>query len=385
MLHSLLRVLMQHTEVSIAHVIGENEQDIRFRAASGMAERRTRDRNEKEREDKGPHRGNSVQHGSCHTRHAYCAQSIKRQLPTGFSLPVPGRCAVLWKRFNRSLQTMSANPIDAQFDLRARHPNFQDYFDRNETLSQNALESLPSRLDVRYGPHPLQTVDFFPAPEPGGPIVIFIHGGYWRALDKKGYRFIAKALHRAGCAVSLFNYRLAPDVSLADIVADIRNALSLAIRTASDINGDPRKMHLTGHSAGGHLALMAALELQRSTSALLNSIRSVFSLSGLFDLSPIRQSFLNAALQLSEPDARAFSPLRQPIPILPFPLHFAVGSSETNAFIEQSKSMRERAQGQGNESAFELAQGLNHFEIVYDFGLEGGLLNKKLLKVVSGS
>ena len=278
---------------------------------------------------------------------------------------------------------MSSNPIDAQFNLRARHPNFQEYLDRNESLSATALASLPHQLDLPYGDHPLQTIDFFPASKPNAPIAIFIHGGYWRALDKRSYRFLAHALRGTGCATSLVNYRLMPEARMSDIVDDVLKAIELTARVARDNGANPQRLHLSGHSAGGHLALASAMRIQSQGNSLFPSIQSLFSLSGLFDLDPIRQSFLNEELNLSEQEVGEFSPLRDTGFHLPFPSVFAVGDGETDAFIDQSKAMSERILADGNDCVFELAPSLNHFDIVFDFGLQGGVLNGKLLDLVS--
>lgn len=280
---------------------------------------------------------------------------------------------------------MPANPIDAQFDLRARHRNFQDYFDRNEALSAQALEALPHDLDLPYGSHPLQTIDFFPADAPSSPIAIFIHGGYWRALDKGLYRFLAQSLHDAGCSTSLVNYRLMPDVGMADIVSDVERAIELTYEIATDQGAPGKSLHLCGHSAGGHLALTAAMRIHARNRPILSSIRSLFSLSGLFDLEPIRNSFLNAELNLSERDMLYFSPIHHKKLKLPFPMRFAVGSNETEAFIEQSQAISEWALAGGNQSAFELAERSNHFDIVYDFGISGGVMNSKLLELIESN
>ncbi len=276
----------------------------------------------------------------------------------------------------------SSHTFDDQFDLRSRHSDFQQYFDRNDSLSAEAVDALPCQLDIPYGNHPLQTVDYFPAKRGNAPIVIFIHGGYWRALDKRNYRFIALPFIDENCAVCSINYRLAPEIGLETIVDDVIKALHSIRKHATAINGNPNNLFVTGHSAGGHLALMSAMLLQRDNNPLLPSIRGILSLSGLFDLNPIRKSFLNETLNLDEPTATRFSPILNETFSIDIPLRFAVGGGETDEFIRQSKAIDVRMTANGNNSQFEILPDLNHFDIVYEFGKLDGVLTKQLLEII---
>lgn len=279
-------------------------------------------------------------------------------------------------------QTNSSHSFDEPFDLRSRHPNFQRYFDRNRSLSAQTIEALLCQLDVPYGDHSLQAIDYFPSKRENSPIVAFIHGGYWRALDKRDYRFIARPFHQAGCSVCIINYRLAPEVILEKIVDDVTKALRSIRDHASAINGDPNALYVTGHSAGGHLGLMTAMRLHSEDDPLLSSIKGILSVSGLFDLDPIRRSFLNADLHLSDADIAAFSPILNETFTTDIPLIFAVGGGETDAFISQSQAMNERLIANGNNSQFALLPKFNHFDIVYELGKPDGVLAKQLLEII---
>ena len=282
-------------------------------------------------------------------------------------------------------KTDPSESFDEPFDLRARHPDFQEYFDRNNELSAEAVEALPCQLDIPYGNHPLQAVDYFPASQGHSPIVVFIHGGYWRALDKSAYRFIARPFHQAGCATCQVNYRLAPEVGLEEIVNDVIAALQSIENHATAINGNPRALYLSGHSAGGHLALIAAMRLQQANDPLLSSIKGILSVSGLFDLDPIRQSFLNEDLQLDPATVAKFSPILNETFQTDIPMDFAVGASETEAFITQSRDINERMLANGNRSQFTLLPDLNHFNIVYELGKTDGVLTKRLLETIGSN
>ena len=272
--------------------------------------------------------------------------------------------------------------FDDQFDLRSRHADFQDYFDKNDSLSAKAVEALPCQLDIPYGDHPLQAVDYFPAKQGNAPIVIFIHGGYWRALDKKNYNLVAPPFIDSNCAVCSVNYRLAPEVGLEGILDDVTTALISIREHATAINGNPNDLYVTGHSAGGHLALMTAMLLQEKNDPLLSSIKGILSLSGLFDLDPIRNSFLNETLNFDDPIVTRLSPVLNEAFSTNIPLRFAVGGDETDEFIRQSQAISERMVANGNDSQCSLLPNLNHFDIVYELGKSDSVLAKQLLEII---
>lgn len=272
--------------------------------------------------------------------------------------------------------------FDDQFDLRSRHADFQDYFDKNDSLSAKAVEALPCQLDIPYGDHPLQAVDYFPAKQGNAPIVIFIHGGYWRALDKKNYNFVAPPFIDSNCAVCSVNYRLAPEVGLEGILDDVTTALISIREHATAINGNANDLYVTGHSAGGHLALMTAMLLQEKNDPLLSSIKGILSLSGLFDLDPIRNSFLNETLNFDDSIVTRLSPVLNEAFSTNIPLRFAVGGDETDEFIRQSQAISERMVANGNDSQCSLLPNLNHFDIVYELGKSDSVLAKQLLEII---
>jgi arylformamidase len=279
-------------------------------------------------------------------------------------------------------QTNSSHAFDDQFDLRSRNADFQEYFDKNDSLSAEAIEALPCQLDISYGNHPLQAVDYFPAKQGNAPIVIFIHGGYWRALDKKSYSFVAPSFIDSNCAVCSVNYRLAPEARLEEILDDVTKALRSIREHATAINGNPNDLYVTGHSAGGHLALMTAMLLQEKNDPLLSSIKGVLSLSGLFDLDPVRNSFLNETLNFDDSTVTRLSPILNEAFSTNIPLRFAVGGDETDEFIRQSQTISERMTANGNDSQYSLLSNLNHFDIVYELGKPDGVLKKQLLEMI---
>ena len=145
---------------------------------------------------------------------------------------------------------------DSQLDLRARHPDFQVFLDINEKESERVRTRYKCHLDEKYGEAPLQSIDIFPSNVPNSPIHIFIHGGYWRALDKASYSFVAEPFVKNNVTTCIVNYGLIPTVNMGGLLTDITSALRWIQYNASMYNGNPKQLIISGHSAGGHLALI---------------------------------------------------------------------------------------------------------------------------------
>ncbi len=268
-----------------------------------------------------------------------------------------------------------------QLDLRSRHPNFQDFLDINESASERIRNSHRCYLDEKYGTAPLQTLDVFPSDRPHSPIVIFIHGGYWRALDKRSYSFVAAPFIKNHLTVGVVNYRLIPTVNMAMVLEDIAASINWLRENAAKYNGDPNEVVLCGHSAGGHLALMTYLMYEN----LRPTIQAICSLSGIFDLAPIKDSYLNEVLALNQNEVEAFSVSIKDLSDLKCPTLLSVGRNETDLFIEQSKDLYTKNKLKAPIEYYEYPE-LNHYQIVQKLGQEGNPITDFILnKVRAGS
>ena len=267
------------------------------------------------------------------------------------------------------------NYFDQQLNLRARHPNFQEFIDFNHSESQRVREHYHCHLNIAYGRDPLQTLDVFPSPTPDAPILIFIHGGYWRALDKSSYSFVAEPFVRHHFSVFVINYRLIPQVDLSELVQDIVTATQWIRTHAQMYQGNPNAITMSGHSAGGHLALMVYLLNPK----LRAYIRAICSISGLFDLQPIQQSYLNDTLQLDDATVAAYSPVHQDLEVVQCPLLLSVGLGETPLFIEQSLHLYQ--QNKQNQLVKYLGiKDLNHYQMIHELGQEASPLTRFILQ-----
>jgi arylformamidase len=234
---------------------------------------------------------------------------------------------------------VSIDPLDLEYNPRIGVPDVAGIFARWQNDSREARERLACKLDLRYGAAPAETLDFFPAPGASRPVLIFVHGGYWRALDKQDFSSIAPAYVAAGFSVAVLNYGLAPATPLSAIVAQIRSACIWLYRNAGVLDVDPRHLVCSGHSAGGHLtAMMLATDWPQLAPDLPTRLLSgAVAISGLFDLDPIaRTPFVRDDLRLDAALVRQLSPTLLPL-YNDVPLLLAVGALETAEFHRQSQ------------------------------------------------
>lgn len=203
--------------------------------------------------------------------------------------------------------------------------------------SAAARESLRCRLGVRFGPTREEYLDIFPAGD-GAPVHVFIHGGYWRRFTAREHSFVAPALVEAGIAVLVVNYALCPAVTVDEIVRQVRAALAWAHGNAQSFGGDPERLSVSGHSAGGHLVGMAlATDWAGAYDLPADMLKGGAAISGLFDLAPFPYSFLQPALQLDWAQIRRNSPIGL-VPATGPAMTAAVGGAESAEFRRQSRA-----------------------------------------------
>jgi arylformamidase len=229
--------------------------------------------------------------------------------------------------------------LDREYNPRVQISNFGDFFARWKTQALKTRESLEGRLNLAYGTAPAETLDFFPAARANSPLLIFIHGGYWRALDKADFSWVAPPYVAAGISVAVLNYALAPRTPVPEIVHQIRRACAWVFCSARTLGFDLDRIFCSGHSAGGHLtAMMLATEWAAMSASLPQRLLAgALTISGVFDLQPLTQAeFLRKDLGLDENAAREISPaflgLHNDVPLLR-----AVGALESGEFHRQSE------------------------------------------------
>ncbi len=255
--------------------------------------------------------------------------------------------------------------LDRMYNNRALVPEHGVHMARWTEASRRARATFECELDVAYGDSAGEKLDVFPAPQARGPVMVFLHGGYWRALDKSDHSFVAPMFQDVGACVVVPNYDLCPAVTIPQITLQMVRALAWTWKNAPTYGGDPRQITVVGHSAGGHLAaMMLACDWRRWDPELpVDVVRKGLSISGLFDLDPIRRTpFLANDLRLTPGDARKASPALLPSP-LGATLYAVAGAEESPEFLRQNQLIRE-AWGEVCVEVCEALPDLNHFSVL---------------------
>ena len=256
---------------------------------------------------------------------------------------------------------------DKMYNNRALVPNFAEHFSHWQNESIKARLNQRAILDVAYGRGTKESLDLFPAHNPHSPVVIFIHGGYWRSLDKSDHSFIAPTFNHMGATVVVANYDLCPNVTIPQITMQMVKCIAWVYKNIKHWGGDPSQIHLAGHSAGGHLVamLMACHWSQYDAELPHNLIKNSLSISGLFDLTPLTKTpFLKDSLKLTDEDALRCSPAFFPAPETGKLISVA-GASESPEFVRQNHLIQE-AWGEHRVPVCEDLPGLDHFSILSD-------------------
>ena len=252
--------------------------------------------------------------------------------------------------------------LDAQYNNRAQIPEYVDYFDRWLAWSAETRTALPGGRDVAYGDLPVETLDIFPAEQPGAPILVMIHGGYWYSLDKHHDSFVAEGCRPHGVATVVINYGLAPDYRMDEIVRQNRAAAAWVWRNAASFGGDSSRIHVLGQSAGGHLAAMLLATDWPAFGADLppDLVKSTVSISGIYDLEPIRLCYLNDKVGLDAAEALRNSPVSQRYSV-PAPLMLVSGDIESEEYERQAEAMAAVWEAHGYPLSRLELPGYNHF------------------------
>ena len=271
---------------------------------------------------------------------------------------------------------------DQQYNPRETVTDFQAAFDRYDAGSAAALKSVRAYLDVPYGEHPMEKLDIFPAKGESRACLMFIHGGYWRALDKKSFAFLAPAFTKAGVTLANVNYALCPAVTVEDIVRQILQASAWLHRNASNFGAPHGKLYVCGHSAGGHLAAMMLAALWPTFRADLPKklFRGALAISGVFDLRPLlNTTFLANEVKLDAASARRLSPILMS-PATDTPIYTCVGGEESESFHDQSAALARQWQ-RVFAGSIEMP-GENHYTVIERLGDPDSALFKGALRMM---
>ena len=294
---------------------------------------------------------------------------------------------------NRKANDFDPTFLDQQYNARASIADVADIFKQWVTRSTFVRANTRCDVDISYTSNavadPAQTFDYFPnnisVVKP--PLLVFIHGGYWRSLDKSDFSFVAPAYTTRGCDVAIINYGLAPAIPLSVICQQTVRAIAYIYSQSDRFGFDPNNITVAGHSAGGHLAAMAfaacwdsVLTANSQQTLPKNLVKKAFALSGLFDLEPIRHvPFLRESVILTKDQATAVSPICFDQPNSGKILT-AVGEHESAEFHRQSALL---AQAWPDRSPrMQVIAGCNHLTVCNELADANSLTSKALASLI---
>ena len=265
------------------------------------------------------------------------------------------------------MNTWAPDWLDRMYNNRALVPEHAMHFERWAEASQDARDAHPCELDIAYGDGLMETLDVFPSAQRKAPVVVFIHGGYWRSLDKSEHSFVAPAFSNQGACVFIPNYALCPAATIPGITMQMVKALVWVYRNASRYGGDPQRIYVVGHSAGGHLTAMMLDCIWPAYAKDLPTdlVKGALSISGLYDLEPVRQApFLKDSLGLTPEQVSQASPALLPAPRQGV-LYAVAGADESAEFIRHNQLIQ-KVWGKKVVPVCELIAKRNHFNVLED-------------------
>jgi arylformamidase len=233
--------------------------------------------------------------------------------------------------------------------------------------ADKARSTLRSHLDIPFGPTVHETLDIFPADKPNTPVFVFIHGGYWRAFQSKNFHGVALGLQARGITTVVINYALCPFVTIDEITRQVRAAVAWTLRNIAQYGGDPTRVALGGHSAGGHLTAMCLqTEWQRDYGLAQDPLKAAVLVSGLFDLEPLRYSYLQPMIQLDDGIVKRNSPAFL-VRASTTPVWVTWGGAESTEFARQAQIYHDAWEAAGNAAELRAIPGADHFTVIHGF------------------
>jgi arylformamidase len=269
-----------------------------------------------------------------------------------------------WESWDRETMGRAYNAAAAVPESAAM---FKAWVERSKAFRAAHAE----HLDLVYGPRDRNRIDYFSA-GPGTPVLAFLHGGWWQLRAKEDFAFVAESFVAEGVSVAMVGYPLAPDATMDEIVADTHTAIRYLAAELPRLGGDPRHLVVSGWSAGGHLTTMVLEE---------PTVHAGVSISGLFDLRPLLNSYINDKLHMDADMAERNSPQFH-LPARSKRLELFVGGSELPEMIRQSKEYAAARTAAGLPAHFQEIRGANHYMMLDDMASPDGELHRAILSAL---
>ena len=260
---------------------------------------------------------------------------------------------------------MDQAALDDAYNQRIYAPNIDRVLAQHRYMNAQARSRLDAPERIAYGDAPIEGLDLYRTTRQNAPTLVFFHGGTWRSNRSDQYAYIAEPYVRAGANVVIPDFSPVHEIDggLAVLVDQVRRSVAWTFAHAAAIGGDASRVHVLGHSSGGHLAGAVLTTDWAGDYGLPNDVvRGGICVSGMFDLEPVRLSWRNSYLHLDAASVRALSPQRN-LDHLYAPVVLVYGSSETPEFQRQSRDFAAAARAAGKQVEVIMADSFNHFEI----------------------
>lgn len=287
---------------------------------------------------------------------------------------------VVFRNFNRAeLDQQYNNLAKVSPDVLKAHRQYW------EQESERAKGAWVHQLDIPYGKTALEKLDIYqPSSEGPHPVVIYIHGGYWRSGDKADCGYLSNALCAAGAVAVIINYGLVPATPVGEQVEHCAAAVRWTRENIKAHGGDPDQIIVIGHSAGAHLAAMLLAMPAGRPILPEGAIKGIYALSGIYDLEPVARSYLNDSVALSDDDVRRFSPVRLDHHVK-VPCVVGVGLDEGDEYVRQAQEMARHWQHGGVAVALRLFANEDHFTIRSKWDRSGNPVFDQVLELLPHS
>lgn len=280
----------------------------------------------------------------------------------------------------RTKKIRNLTDYEAEYNNRARVPEHKEIIKGWETdAAAWRTEAYDAQIDLSYGKSVRQSIDIFKPELPkAGPIVLFIHGGYWQALGREWFSHMARGANYHGLTVAIPSYDLCPNVTVMEIIEQMQACCLWLWKRFK------RRIVVCGHSAGGHLtACMLATDWQVLNPEAPPLLAAAgLSISGLFDLEPLTETTINDNLCLDVDEARKASPVYW-IPPSGLKMIAAVGGSESSEYLRQGELITERWHAHGMAVLPQVMPGENHFTVISSLARPNGQLTQNLVGLAS--
>ena len=256
---------------------------------------------------------------------------------------------------------MNKEELEQQYSPSSCVNNFDELIEQYTVRSKVSEKSSKVQKDIRYGEQDDELLDLFVTNRSGAPLLVFIHGGYWQALSKNESTFAGSELAEAGVSYAAIDYTIAPKGKIAHMIDQCVKAVLWLKDNAANGGYSSDDIYLAGSSAGAHLATMTTLKLKE---IIQPCVKGLILLSGVYDVQPLVNTYVNDPLGLTMEEARMLSPLNYDLKDMP-PALIYYGENETDEFKRQSQSFAKDIREAGSLADCKEISGYNHFDIVH--------------------